>query len=73
VRTEAVNQYAYRPKNVPGQGRLPEPDTIAANGTTQGALVLYRIKTVSLDNRPLTLKIIDPSDASLTASAELDV
>jgi hypothetical protein len=73
VATEAVNQFAYRPKNVPGQGRLPEADTIAANGTTQGALVLYRIKTVSLDNRPLTLKIVDPSDASQTASAELDV
>ena len=73
ITPEASNQYAYRPKNVPGQGRLPEPDTVASEGTTQGALVLYRIKTVSLDNRPLTLKIVDPEDSTLTASAELDV
>ena len=70
---EASNQFAYRPKNVPGQGRLPEPDAVAAEGPTQGALLLYKIKTVSLDNRPLTIKIVDPTDATQTASAELDV
>lgn len=73
ITPDASNQYAYRPKNVPGQGRLPEPDTVASSGPTQGALLLYKIKTVSLDNRPLTIKISDPQDASQTASAELDV
>jgi hypothetical protein len=73
VTPEASNQFAYRPKNVPGQGRLPELDTVAAEGTTQGALLLYKIKTVSLDNRPLTIKIVDPADSTQTASAELDV
>ncbi len=73
LQTAAVNPFTYRPKNVAGQGRLPEPDTIASTGPTQGALLLYKIKTVSLDNRPLTLKIVDPSDAAQTASAELDV
>jgi hypothetical protein len=70
---EAANQFAYRPKNVPGQGRLPELDTVAAEGPTQGALLLYKIKTASLGNRPLTIKIVDPENASETASAELDV
>jgi hypothetical protein len=69
----ASNEFAYRPKNVPGRGRLPEPDTVAANGPTQGALLLYKIKTVSLDNRPLEIKIVDPADVTQTASAELDV
>jgi len=69
----AGNQFVYRPKNVPGQGRLPEPDATAAEAPTQGALLLYKIKTVSLDNRPLTIKIVDPTDATQTASAELDV
>jgi hypothetical protein len=73
VTPEASNQFAYRPKNVPGQGRLPELDTVAAEGTTQGALLLYKIKTVSLDNRPLTIMIVDPADSTQTASAELDV
>jgi hypothetical protein len=68
-----TNQFAYRGGMVPAKGRLPVPDSIAADGTTQGALLLYKIQIVSLDNRPLELKIVDPTDASQTASAELDV
>ena len=68
-----VNAFAYRGGSVPGHGRVPAPDTIAANSPTQGALLLFKIRTVSLDNRPLTLKVVDPTDAAQTASAELDV
>ena len=69
----ATNEFAYRAGTVPGKGRLPPPDTIASNGTTQGALLLFKIQIVSLDNRPLKLTIVDPDDAAQTASAELDV
>ena len=48
--------------SVPGKGQLPAPDTVAAYGPTQGALLLYKIQVVSLDNRPLELKIVDPDD-----------
>jgi hypothetical protein len=68
-----VNDFVYRPGTVPGGGRVPELNTIAANGPTQGALLLYKIKVQSLDNRPLELKIVDPLDASQAASAELDI
>ena len=68
-----VNPYAYRAGMVPAKGQLPAPDTTAAYGGTQGALLLYKIQVVSLDNRPLELKIVDPGDSSQTASAELDV
>jgi len=68
-----TNLFAYRGGLVAPKGRLPEPDTAAAAGPTQGALLLYKIQIVSLDNRPLKLKIVDPTDASQTASAELDV
>jgi hypothetical protein len=68
-----ANQFVYRAVSVPGNGRVPAPDTIAANGPTQGALLLFKLRTVSLDNRPLTIKIVDPTDAVETASAELDV
>jgi hypothetical protein len=67
------NPYAYRGGLVPGNGRLPELDTVAANGPTQAALLLYKIQTVTLDNRPLKVRVVDPTDASATASAELDV
>jgi hypothetical protein len=67
------NQFAYRGGLVPGNGRLPELDTVASSGSTQGALLLYKIQTVSLDNRPLTVRVVNPNNAAQTASAELDV
>jgi len=69
----AANQFAYRAGSVPGDGRLPIADSIASQGTTQGALLLFKIQIVSLDNRPLKLTIVDPENAAETASAELDV
>lgn len=68
-----VNQFAYRGGTVPAKGQLPEPDTTPNSGPTQGALLLFKIRVVSLDNRPLELKIVDPEDEAQTASAELDV
>jgi hypothetical protein len=69
----ATNPFAYRAGSVPAKGRLPLLSTIASNGTTQGALLLFKIQVVSLDNRPLKLTIVDPGDAAETATAELDV
>jgi len=70
---EPVNQYAYRAGVVRAKGQLPEPDTTAGVGPTQGALLLYKIKIASLDNRPLEFKITAPENASESATAELDV
>lgn len=69
----ARNSFAYSGGTVPGKERLPAPDTVSSQGPTQGAMLLFKIQTVSLDNRPLTLTIVDPSNAAETASAELDV
>jgi hypothetical protein len=68
-----TNLYAYRGGTVRGKGQLPEPDTPAYSGPSQGALLLYKIKVVSLDNRPLEIRIKDPEDPARGASAELDV
>jgi len=68
-----TNPFAYRVGAVPAKGQLPIPDTTANSGPTQGALLLFKIRIVSLDNRPLTLKIVDPTNPAETASAELDV
>jgi hypothetical protein len=70
---EQASQFVYRAETVPAHGRLPAADSIAAAGPTQGALLLYKIQIVSLDNRPLKVTIVDPADTSQTASAELDV
>jgi hypothetical protein len=68
-----TNDFAYRGGIIAANGRLPELSTVAANGPTQGVVLLYKIQVVSLDNRPLELKIVDPSNPAMTASAELDV
>lgn len=69
----ATNEFAYRAVLLQPKARIPALDTVAADGPTQGALLLYKIKIVSLDNRPLELKIVDPLDPRETAQAELDV
>jgi hypothetical protein len=70
---DQTNSYAYRGGNVPAKGQLPEPDETTAFGPTQGALLLFKIHTVSLDNRPLEVKITSPADLAESAQAELDV
>ena len=69
-----VNQYAYRAGTVARQ----KPDPAARHGRRRRSgrralLLLYKIKIVSLDNRPLELKITDPENPAESASAELDV
>jgi hypothetical protein len=68
-----TNEFAYRPGPLAPKARIPALDTVAASGPTQGALLLYKIKVVSLDNRPLELKILDPRNPRESAAAELDV
>lgn len=70
---EQTNEFAYRGGLIPAHSRVPPPGSIAADGGTQGALLLYKIQVASLDNRPFRIHIVDPTDASQTASAVLDV
>lgn len=73
VALASTNSFAYHPELLPAKAQVPAPNTIAASGPTQGALLLYKIKVISLNNRPLTIKIVDPLAPIQTASAELDV
>jgi hypothetical protein len=69
----AANLYAYRGGTVRSNGKLPEPGTPASYGPSQGELLLYKIKVISLDNRPIEIKIRNPLDPQESANAELDV
>jgi hypothetical protein len=69
----ATNPYAYLGGYVPAASQLPPLDTTAAFGPTQGLLVLFKIYIVSLDNRPLEVRIRSPENLAASASAELDV
>jgi hypothetical protein len=68
-----ANQYAYRPRMLGGRNQIPKLGTVADDFGPQGALLLYKIQTASLENRPLELKITNPEDPSESASAVLDV
>jgi hypothetical protein len=67
------NPFAYRAGTVQANNQIPLPGTIADQDAAEGLVLLYKIQIVSLDNRPLELKIANPENPSETASAELDV
>jgi hypothetical protein len=69
----ATNLFAYRAGEVPPKSQLPAPGSVAAEVGSVGEVMLFKIQTVSLDNRPIELKIVDPEDPSQFAQAELDV
>lgn len=68
-----TNEFAYRGGLLAAKGRIPALDTVAADGPIQGAVLLFKIKVVSLDNRPIEIKIVDSLTPTESASAELDV
>jgi hypothetical protein len=68
-----VNQFAYRAGMVAPKNQIPLPGTVADDDPAEGLVMLYKIQIVSLDNRPLELKIVNPENPAESASAELDV
>jgi hypothetical protein len=69
---ESESPYALRlAAAIPPGEELPAPDTPAASGPIEGAMVLYLVDDVVTENRPLELEI--PSDSGATARIELDI
>ena len=50
-----VNPFAYKPDPIAPKSLIPEPDSVASQTSIQGAMLLFKIKTESLQNRPLEL------------------
>ncbi len=73
IAPDESNLFAYRAGTVPPKNQLPLPGTPADDDPAEGLVLLYKIQIVSLDNRPLELKIVDPDNPKETALAELDV
>jgi hypothetical protein len=67
------NVFAYRAGEVGPKGLIPVPDSPAAESTIQGALLLFRIPTRNLENRPLELSIASPETPGEVATVDLDV
>ena len=52
----SINPFAYKPDPIPPKGLIPEPDSAASDTTIQGSLLLFKVKTESLQNRPLEFR-----------------
>ena len=51
-----VNSFAYAPEPIGPRSLIPRPDSVAAEGSVQGELLLFKVKTASLQNRPLEFR-----------------
>jgi hypothetical protein len=67
-----INVFAYRPTPIGPNGLIPLPDSPSGNGPIQGALLLFKIKQESLQNRPLELRILAPGSSDVGV-VDLDV
>ncbi len=66
-----VNPFAYKPDPIAPKGLIPEPDSVASEGTIQGSLLLFKVKTESLQNRPLEFRF--KRGSGTTGVVDLDV
>lgn len=69
-----ANVFAYRfDEPIPPRQVLPLPDSAAYDTPARGALVLFKLKNSTLDNRPLELKIENRQPPAQTGIIDLDV
>jgi hypothetical protein len=66
------NLVAYRPELLPPGRRIPNEQSVAAFGQTQGAFLLFQLPVATLDNRPLELLVQSP-DGQTEGSIDLDI
>ena len=66
-----VNVFAYEAAEVPPHGKLPLRDSAADQSSIKGNLLLFKVKTASLQNRPLELRI--QRGSGQTAVVDLDI
>jgi hypothetical protein len=67
-----INPFVYQPQDVPPRTVLPLPSSAAGQGPVQGSLLLFKLKTDSLQNRPLELRFGNGS-AGQTGTYDIDV
>jgi hypothetical protein len=74
VRFAPDNVFAYRGGGVlKPKAIIPAPDSPPGQGSIQGSLLLFRIPTRNLENRPLELSIASTKNPSVHATVDLDV
>ncbi len=69
----SVNPFAYSAEPLGPRSLIPKADSVAAEGTVQGSLLLFKVKTDSLQNRPLEFRIVSPENPDEVGIIALDV
>jgi len=67
------NPFAYAPSTLGPKTVSPSANTVAGQGVQQGSLILFKLTTESIANRPLEFKIKSPSNADEVGVVDLDV
>jgi hypothetical protein len=67
------NLFAYKARDVTQGTLIPLVNSPASNNTIRGALLLFKVKTDSLYNRPLELRIANSRESQGEAVIDLDV
>ena len=67
------NPFAYEPEEVSPHKVLPSPNSPAGEGVIQGSLILFKVTTEALANRPLEFKIQSPALPDDVGIVDLDV
>jgi hypothetical protein len=67
------NPFAYAPQDLTPETVLPNENSPAGQGVIQGSLILFKLTTDALQNRPLEFKIQSPASAEEVGIIDLDV
>jgi hypothetical protein len=74
IKLPATNQLSYQPKTLEPAALEPTANSIAQDGPTQGALVLFKVNSSVYQNRPLRFEILDPaSPDQVQSTVNLDL
>jgi hypothetical protein len=68
----STNDFLYEPTELQPGTLLPAPDTPAYDNTIRGGLILFKVSTAALANRPLELEIESPTGGE-NAVIDIDV
>jgi hypothetical protein len=69
----SLNPFAWTARTLQPDGIEPAESTIAANGPTQGGLLLFKLNESVYSDRPLTLEIRSPTTNRVEATISLDL
>jgi hypothetical protein len=67
------NVFAYAPERLVPEAILPNTESPPGQGPIQGSLLLFKLTTDALQNRPLEFKITSPTNPEDVGIVDLDV